>query len=112
MFAYLHQFQYLLIFYLCLVSSLQYAEAFRVGYANFRAHESHTSQRPMTKVLVWGSAGRFTGIVIYRGVLIAPVQRFHHNSTGYDRILSNLFVRFIEVKNVIACVAWKPYSVD
>ena len=32
------------------------------------------------------SAGRFTNILIYRGVLIAPVQRFHHNSTGYDQI--------------------------
>ena len=25
-------------------------------------------------------------VLIYRGVLIAPVKRFHHNSTGYDRI--------------------------
>ena len=36
------------------------------------------------------SAGQFTGILIDRGVLIAPVQRFHHNGTGYDRILSEL----------------------
>jgi len=32
------------------------------------------------------SAGRFIGILIYRGVIIAPVQRFYHNSTGYYRI--------------------------
>jgi len=36
------------------------------------------------------SAGRFSGILIYRGVIIAPVQRFNHSGTGYHRILSEL----------------------
>jgi len=32
------------------------------------------------------SAGWFTGISMYHDVLNTPVQRFHHNGTGYDRI--------------------------
>ena len=48
--------------------------------------ETSTLQNAIDHVVLYTSAGRFTGIVIYRGVLLAPVQRFHHNGTGYDRI--------------------------
>ena len=40
----------------------------------------------MSEIDIITNAGRFTGILLYRGMLIAPVQRFHHNGTGYDWI--------------------------
>ena len=53
------------------------------------------------------SAGQFTSILIYQGVFIAPVQRFHHNSTGYDRILKEFIYPVYEIKNVVAKHAWQ-----